>query len=139
MIIGSALAAVLASIAFLWASSRKTFKDISISGKTIQVEVVAGSRDMERGLIGRKSLCSDCGMLFSFSKKGKYSFHMEGMRFDLDLAWIADGQVVGYQESVSHLSDDILLPDTEVDQVLELNAGSIRGLDISVGDRLIEK
>ncbi|GAH05005.1 unnamed protein product, partial [marine sediment metagenome] len=64
-------------------------KNILINGYSFQVEIADDPEEMKLGLGERDSLCGSCGMLFEYSREGKYYFWMKGMRFPIDIIWIS--------------------------------------------------
>lgn len=106
------------------------------------VEIVNTPESITLGLSGRDEIGAD-GMLFLFDFPRKTSFWMKDMRFDLDMIWILDGQVVGITEHVPAPKAGVSLDNLEtypstgaVDAVLEVAAGQAQRLGIVVGDRL---
>jgi len=68
------------------------------------VEIAKTNKKRELGLVERDALCQRCGMLFEFSKKARYKFFMKGMRFPIDIVWIADDNIVGIERNISEKS-----------------------------------
>src|SRR4030042_2848822 len=54
------------------------------------VELAVTPEEREEGLMFRKNLDSDKGMLFIFEKEGKYGFWMKKTLIPLDIIWIDD-------------------------------------------------
>lgn len=106
--------------------------EIGWSEKRYLVEEALTNREREKGLGGRESLCSRCGMLFVFPKAGKWGFWMKGMHFPLDMIWLSHGMVVHIERNVRSDSEEVFTPQVPADQVLEVNAGEAS--DLSEGD-----
>lgn len=88
-----------------------------------------------RGLGDRESLCATCAMAFPFKIPGKYGFWMKGMRFPLDIVWVAEnGRVVHIQRAISPESQEVYRPEEPASLVLEFNAGILDA--VGVGDTL---
>lgn len=109
----------------------------------INVEIAMTKEERARGLGGRESLASNSGMMFEFEERGKPRFWMKGMLIPLDFIWIEGEKIVDLLPNVQPpqkgQSDNSLpnfAPVTEVDKVLEVNAGFIRENNIAVGDRI---
>jgi uncharacterized protein len=64
------------------------------SGKTLQVEVMATDADRAMGLMFRKSLPADRGLLFVFPAAGQYPFWMKNCRFPIDIVWLDEKRKV---------------------------------------------
>ena len=112
-----------------------------IEGMVIPVELATSSVAIVKGLSGRDALEASKGMLFVFEKPDRYRFWMSGMRFPLDMIWIAHGKVVYISERVSEAFDPanpiFYSPPTPVDYVLEVNAGFAESHSIRLGDSVI--
>lgn len=59
-----------------------------------RVEVAQTADQQRAGLSGRAELSAGTGMLFRFGSRSEQQVWMAGMRFPLDIAWIADGKVI---------------------------------------------
>lgn len=132
-------AAALASLSIFlqkYSIHGNKLETIKINGNKFKAEVVDSSPKLSKGLGGRDGLCKKCGMLFKFSKKGHYSFWMEGMRFGLDIIWIDGDEIVYIAKNVSSGSSEIITPDVESDRVFEINEGLAEKLEIKIGDKM---
>ena len=119
------------------------FKEMVINDKTIKVEVADTQEKRNKGLGERDSLAEGEGMLFIYSTLGKYPFWMKGLKFPLDFVWIKDDKVVDIIKNASppvlNTKDEDLplyLPKSEVNKILEVNAGMVDKLGIKLGDSL---
>jgi len=112
-------------------------KKISINDSIFRAEMVSSPKKMQKGLGERKKICQKCAMLFQFSDSEKHSFWMKGMFFPLDIIWISNGKVVHIEKNVSEKFSGVLYPQTEADQVLEINAGLADEIGVKIGDSLI--
>ena len=112
---------------------------VLINGKKIAVEIADSDEKRIKGLSGRSGLCGECGMLFIFSEKSPKTFWMKDMLFDLDIVFIADGEIKGISQNISHKRgrDETVFFSESADMVLEINAGKSRKMNLKVGDRLI--
>lgn len=117
------------------------YTEVLINGKTLKVELADTSSKRSKGLSGRTSLGELEGMLFVFPKADKHPFWMKGMKIPLDFVWIIQDRVVDILENVlppslgqADSSLKIYSASIEIDKVLELPAGTVKKLDIKVGD-----
>jgi len=112
---------------------------VTIRGSRITAEVADTRASQVQGLSGRSLLPQDRGMLFVYPDKKNRNFWMKGMRFPLDVVWIADRVVVGIQENIPHESEDgstvRFQSNAPVDMVLEVNAGWVAEHGVKRGDR----
>ncbi|MEI8103478.1 MAG: DUF192 domain-containing protein [Candidatus Moraniibacteriota bacterium] len=132
-IIFSAIACVIL-IGVIWYASQHF---IQVNHHWIYVERADTVATQEEGLGGRDSLCADCGMLFDFAKPYRYAFWMKGMRFSLDIVWIADSRVVYIQKNIPAGSKDIFTPPVEANQILEINAGKADEWGLEIGTEFL--
>lgn len=134
---------VIPNLPFL--PERVVFKKLQINGVNLKVEVADTQAKRSKGLSGRQTLASDEGMLFVFPKPDKYQFWMKGLTFPLDFVWIRGEKVVDLLENIPPPASEqteslpIYQSKQDADQVLEINAGMIRNLNIKVGDIVQEK
>lgn len=118
-------------------------KEVSVSGKKIEVEVADTTAKRSLGLSKRSSLAPDSGMLFIFEKKQVIvNFWMKDMEIPLDIIWISDGKIVKIdkevpaQKGVTDNMLEIYSSGRPIDYVLEVNAGYTTKNNIKVGDEV---
>ncbi len=133
--------AVFALVAFtLWYYRQHPLSTrVKIRDHVFLVDVAVTPEDKERGLAYRDFLASDRGMLFIYDHKGQYDFWMKGMRFPLDFVWLDDKRVVDITANVPVAANGTLPayhPKVPVNQVLEVPAGTIENIGITIGDTL---
>lgn len=122
------------------ATNKPTMSTVQIGQTLVNVEIADTPEKMALGLGERDSLPEDSGMLFVYGTKTPAVFWMKGMRFPLDIIWIADNKVVDIHEKVPHepgVVDNELkryLPNQLVDSVLEVNAGFVEKNNTKIGD-----
>jgi len=76
-------------------------KQITISGRTIDVAIVDDEISRREGLSVKDSLEENEGMLFVFEEKNiKPSFWMKDMKFAIDIIWIDNEKIVQINENV---------------------------------------
>jgi uncharacterized membrane protein (UPF0127 family) len=66
------------------------------SKKVLQVELMANNQDRAMGLMFRRSLPMDRGLLFVFDEPGNYPFWMKNCRFPIDMVWLDENRKVVY-------------------------------------------
>jgi len=98
------------------------------------VEVAATPEQQERGLMFRKSLAGDRGMIFPYDPPQDVSFWMENTLIPLDIIFIrADGTIVRITKAKA--VDETPLPAGEpIAVVLEIRGGRAAELGIKEGD-----
>lgn len=117
--------------------NRPTVEDtigLKINDISIKVEYADTPSKRQLGLMYRRSLCEDCGMLFKFDTLTIGSIWMKNTYIPLDLAYISsDGEIVDIRQLQPH----DLTPVTSSQKVryaLEMNKGWFASNDIREGD-----
>jgi uncharacterized membrane protein (UPF0127 family) len=101
---------------------------------TVDVEVVDTPESRQRGLMYRKQLAPDAGMLFLFERPEHHTFWMHNTLVPLDMIFItADWSVLGIVENATPLTDSPRSVDGDSQYVLEVNAGFSRRHGLAAG------
>lgn len=101
------------------------------------VEVASNDQERGRGLMFRRSLDPDRGMLFDYKRPRKVAMWMKNTLIPLDMLFIdADGVIVNIRERAVPHSLEAIPSKGRVLAVLELASGSVDRLDIAPGDRV---
>lgn len=105
---------------------------------TIRVEIAASERARSQGLMHRKALAADRGMLFVFADEAVRGVWMKNTHIPLDVLFLsARGEIVS---SLRHLSPclsgtcEVYYSDVPARYMLEVNAGFIDHWEIEPGD-----
>jgi uncharacterized membrane protein (UPF0127 family) len=119
---------------------RQTLVIHSASGDyQVKVEVVTRSDEMARGLMYRRSLGKNSGMLFIFRREEPQSFWMKNTLIPLDMIFISRNLVIVEITTMQPCITDPC-PDYTSRQpaqyVLEVNAGYCRSHNIIIGDKV---
>jgi len=102
-----------------------------------RVEIARTDRQRARGLMFRRSLPRESGMLFLFDSSQMVTMWMKNTFIPLDIIFINDkGVIVHIAKSTVPHSLDYIPSKAPVVSVLEVNAGIAERLDIQVGDRV---
>ena len=102
-----------------------------------QVEIADTPDKRHQGLMSRRALAGDAGMLFIFGEVKPVSMWMEGTLLPLDMLFIDDnGRVVRIVPSTTPESTELIPSGEPVRAVLEVNAGVCRRRGIRVGDQI---
>lgn len=108
---------------------------IVLKSKPITIEVVRSNEDKARGLIGHAPLGDSDGMLFIFEEGSNPTFWMKNMSFPIDIIWLDETQVVGFEESAQPDNGETLYPSPKpIHYVLEVKSGYVRENNIQIGD-----
>ena len=101
------------------------------------VEIARTPQEQEKGLMFRKELAADGGMLFPMAPPRTASFWMENTLIPLDMLFVhTDGTIAFIKENAQPYSRIPVSAGVPVAAVLELRGGRAAELGIAEGDRL---
>jgi len=101
------------------------------------VEVVDTDGARAKGLMFRRSLPADRGMLFLYDRAEPIGMWMRNTYISLDMLFLtADGKIHKIAKTTEPFSDTVIPSDGPVSAVLEVNAGTADRLGVKVGDRV---
>ena len=144
--IGVRLWAALAAILFLAASAGApalggeldSLDIVTATGRHVfQVEIANNDATRERGLMDRRFMAADHGMLFEFDREAPVSFWMKNTYIPLDMIFIAPSGVVTHiAANAEPLSERVIPSGSPCIAVLELNGGMAASIGLKVGDKV---
>lgn len=104
--------------------------------KKIDIEVAENSYDIQTGLMYRKSMKENRGMLFVFDdERPRGHFYMKNTYIPLDLVYInADKKIVDINENAKPLDESPLPSKAKAKYVLEINGGMVQKWNLVIGD-----
>ena len=114
--------------------------DVSIYNKniTFNVEVAKTIEERRSGLMYRKKLLNNEGMLFIFPQEKIIKLWMKNTYIPLDVIFISKNKViVDMKKSMEKLSETIIESKVKSKYALEFNAGLINKLNIKIGDKIL--
>ena len=112
-------------------------KDAIKTIKTIDNEIADNDAKMYQGLVNRRSMPDNCGMLFIFLDEKSLSFWMKDTYIPLDLLFINKAmEIVTIRENTTPLSEAFKQSEKPAQYVVEVNAGFCRNNKISPGDKI---
>jgi len=117
----------------------RTLRIHTAAGTTVNyhVEVATTSARQHRGLMFRKSMTPDHGMLFVYHRSQTLYMWMKNTYLPLDMLFIDEhGRIATIAAHARPLNTDIISSGTPVRAVLELNAGEADRHGVKVGDRV---
>jgi uncharacterized protein len=101
------------------------------------VEVAETPAQMEQGLMFRRKLADNAGMLFDFKQPTMATMWMRNTLIPLDMLFVdAQGRIVNIHERAVPQSDDVIASAAPVRAVIELNGGTAARLGIVPGDKV---
>lgn len=135
----SFLAALSSLVVMTLARAEPALENVRIVTATGQhdfkVEIADTPKERAHGLMHRKSMPQDQGMLFDFKSEGPVSMWMKNTYIPLDMIFIArDGRVVSVVADTEPFSERIISSGQPAFAVIELNAGAARRISLVPGD-----
>jgi len=113
---------------------RLATRTVRIGGARVKAEIADGPVSRMLGLMFRKRLAKDAGMLLCFRRSGDHAIHMMNVRFPLDVIFVSSaGRIVCIHRAVP--GEWPFRAGKPVRYVLEVNAGVCRRHRIRIGDR----
>ncbi len=99
------------------------------------IELALTPPQMEQGLMYRRTLAADAGMLFDYGNPQPIAMWMKNTFIPLDMIFIAkDGKVVDFHERAVPMSLDTIESKVPAKAVMEVNAGTVARLGVKIGD-----
>ncbi|MBD3310309.1 DUF192 domain-containing protein [Candidatus Woesearchaeota archaeon] len=100
---------------------------VEINGREISAEIADTPEERNRGLMFRKELCDNCGMLFVFEEESRHAFWMKDTQIPLDMVHIdSEKNVVDVLRAEPCKSDQCphYIPASASRYVLEVSQGT---------------
>ncbi|HKF73010.1 MAG TPA: DUF192 domain-containing protein [Stellaceae bacterium] len=99
------------------------------------IELALTPPQMAQGLMYRRTLAADAGMLFDYGDPQPIAMWMKNTFIPLDMIFVArDGRVVDFHERAVPMSLDTIESKVPAKAVIEVNAGTVARLGIRIGD-----
>jgi len=125
-------------ISFYTFSNEKIEVSIYNKNITFNVEVAKTIEERRIGLMYRKKLLNNEGMLFIFPREKIIQLWMKNTYIPLDVIFISENKViVDIKKNMEKLSETIVKSKVKSRYALEFNAGLINKLDIEIGDKVL--
>jgi uncharacterized protein len=122
-------------------NSRHSENTVCFEKHCFLVKLAIRDDELKQGLMFRKSLDQNRGMLFVFKKEDKYPFWMKNTLIPLDIIWInAEKEVVFINKNTQPCLENYcqsIKPDKNAKYVLEINSGLTDKINLNLGDKLI--
>ncbi len=127
--------ALLAGAAHAEAPLEALTIDTATGAHRFRVEVMRTEPERERGLMYRKTMARDHGMLFEYQSEQPVTFWMHNTYLPLDLIFIGkDGRVVNVARDAKPMDDSLIPSSGPALGVLELDAGTAKTIGLKAGD-----
>ena len=112
---------------------------VSSTGRhQFKVEIAETQAQMTQGLMFRRSLAPDAGMLFDYKAPTVATMWMRNTLIPLDMLFVdAQGRIINIHQRAVPQSLDLIAAAAPVRAVIELNGGTAARLSIEPGDRVV--
>jgi len=104
--------------------------------KKLKVEIADTPSKQQTGLMFRKHLSANAGMLFSFERPRKMMFWGQNTYIPLDIAFVDEDNRIRQIAYITPLSTKAVRSDERMKYALEANAGYFSNNDIKVGTKI---
>ncbi len=141
----------LVVLSFGWTSLVNAQEGVSFKRSEIFIETKSGQHrfavelaktpeQLSFGLMFRRALPRDAGMLFDYARPQQVSMWMKNTRIPLDMLFIdKSGHIVHIRQRAVPGSLEVISSKVPVRGVLELNGGTVSRLGITRGDKVRHK
>lgn len=112
-------------------------KAVCFKNACVNSEIADSEDKRKKGLMFRKSLDENSGMLFIFSEEERYGFWMKNMNFPLDIIWISrDKKIIDITKDIPPCvsSCETIFAREQAKYVLEVKSGFADKYQIKIGD-----
>lgn len=103
----------------------------------LDIELAESSYETQTGLMYRKTMEPNQGMLFVYSEESIHSFYMKNTYIPLDLIFFGkDSSIVSFQKNAKPLDESSLPSKVPAQFILEVNAGKAEEWKLTEGDKM---
>ena len=128
--------ATLLAASLAWADAKPRATTVKVGGHALRVEVMATDPDRAKGLMHRKSLGANDGMLFVFDEPGYHSMWMKNTLIPLSVAFIdAQGVILNILDMEPQTEDTHMSAGPSI-YAIETNKGWFAGKKLKAGDKV---
>lgn len=121
-----------------YALEKKPLTIMTTTGhRLITVEVASNAQEQAFGLMFRRSLAADAGMIFLFPDDQEITMWMKNTYIPLDMFFVThDGTISRIEENTEPLSERVISSGAPARAVIEMKGGSAAQLGIKPGDKI---
>lgn len=115
--------------------------ELACKGSNFNVEVADTRRKIRLGLMYRRSMLADHGMLFAYTEDRKHGIWMFNTRFPLDILWLDKSKAIvhilkGAEPCRSIFDCQLNYPNSDARYVVEFNAGTADRIGLRKADKV---
>lgn len=137
--IGIILILFILSVNF-FITNKNEISKVCIKDNCFQVELAKTDLEKSKGLMFRKELDKDNGMLFIYNSPIITSFWMKNTLIPLDIIWILDNEIVYvFENALPCIKGEeciLIVPEPEANYVLEINSGLVKEYNLTIEDKV---
>ena len=115
---------------------RIVFRNSKGENVVLDCEVARTEKDKERGLMFRKTLAKNHGMIFVYNKPEEMNFWMRNTVLPLSIAYVHEKLFIASIHDMKPLDLDVVSSDIAVLYAIEVNQGWFRSNSIHSGNRI---
>ena len=134
------LVVVLFFVAIIYLlSSPKKFAEVNFGKVKVKAEIADNPIKRAKGLMFRKNLEENKGMLFNFNNEDYHTFWMMNTSIPLDIIWVNENkEIVDIVEDAQpcFINCTSHKPDEKAKYVVEVNSNFTKNYGINVGDKV---
>lgn len=114
-----------------------TYLSLNIGETTISVELAVSKEEQNRGLMYRREMPENNGMLFIFSSPTQMAFWMKNTYIPLDIAYIdSDGSILEIYAMYPQSTNSVMSRNRNILYALEMNQGWFAKNKITPGTKI---
>lgn len=106
---------------------------LTIGQHQVQAEVASGIKELTHGLMGRKALPRDHGMLFVFDRAEPWCFWMKNTPLPLSIAFIQANGVIVAIDDMQPFTETTHCPPRAISYALEMTQGWFKRAGVRIG------
>lgn len=130
---------ILIIILLFSCSNKKEFVTIELNSKEYKFEIANTIKQREKGLMFRKKLAKNSGMLFVYPQERILYYYMKNTLIPLDIAFIDRNYNIINIEKMEPLDETTVRSKKKALFALEVNRGFFTRIGVKVGDKIESK
>jgi hypothetical protein len=111
--------------------------DLQVDGHSVRAELADEPGERSKGLMYRKALGKDAGMLFAYPETGHRSFWMENTQIPLSIAYITEAGSIATIKDMTPFDRTSVPSEAPVLYALEMEQGWFSAHEVRPGDQVV--
>jgi uncharacterized membrane protein (UPF0127 family) len=110
---------------------------VKVGDKVVQMQIAVTQMEMQHGLMGRRDLGPDQGMIFVYPQPERLNFYMRNTPLPLDIGYFSsDGRLREVYQMYPFDEKTVSSHSREIQFALEMNQGWYKANDVKAGAQL---